>query len=294
MEENKEQNDTNENTDKVDPIEPIAPIIEHESKTDKENTGRKNSTDTQNSKSDSKNIFTPDIKNNKLTVADKIGLAQTAFNFLTTGATFFLLLFAFQQNRISEDNYKLAKETFDKGQIESDKRYKLDSANLNAQIQSLKEQVNLIKNQFETENLPYLKTDFFSVDRQQSQPWRFRVNISNIGKYPAKIVSTKIKVSVQANAFNSQTFFQGIKSKTVSFYVMDKYSFPIEMTYDSLKGTDAPEYVLKGKKDIYFAGEIIYFNLVTTKMRKVEFVYKSIPGPYFNMEQIKLENYPIE
>jgi hypothetical protein len=301
MEENKEQNDTEKNSDKVDSIEPLTPVIKHESKSDKDDTESKYGTNSNQSETTNPERLIPNISKDKWIRADKLSLAQTIINGVMTFATLLLLFFAIQQinearksNAISENNYKLAKEAFDKGEEESRERYKLDSINTNTQIMSLKEQVNFLKNQFETENLPYLKTDFFSVDRQQSQPWTFKVRVYNIGKYPAKIISKKFRVSMQSSVFNKQSFFKDTKSENVSFYVTEKYPLSVDITYDSLKGTDSPEDIQTGKKNIYFAGDIVYIDMVTNKKRRFEFVYKTMPSKYFNMEQVKIDNYAID
>ena len=198
MDENAHENDSKDKSSKIDSG---AQSSKEESPHYEENSNRSNDRGN-NKEANTKTKQRMDIIESKD--------IWSLLNFLATVgmliATFLLFLVALPQARsareaaesaknavkVAEDNHKLSKEIYESSANESKERFELEKANSQAQIDAMKEQVKLMKEQFEIENRPYFVIEGFAeVIFQPDVAFSLKYAMANHGKYPAIIERTK-------------------------------------------------------------------------------------------------------
>jgi hypothetical protein len=284
MEETKEQNDSNENSDKVEPLEPLTTAIKHESTSDKDDIKNQNLSDFNQNESVGQSSRFPNGNNNKWTISDKLSLTQTAINAVMTVATLILLYFGFQQisearksNAISENNYKLAKKALEDGEIESKKRYKLDSTSTVNRIEALNNQVNILKREFEIVNDPIIDLNtVIKLDITPEKQVFFSFTLVNHSKRPAEIVGTKASYIIVKNnppidfiiseikkVYDDYPFTQTNKNYVSEIPTNFSCTFGKEITDEEIQD------VKNGIRKIYFGISYDYKGLGMSKIKKL-------------------------
>ena len=293
MEENNKKDDTNKNADTVDPVAPITPILEHESKSDKDAAENRNNTDSNQHEAFGHSVLFTSANNNKWSISDKLSLAQTVINFIMTVATLALLFFAFQQisearksNTISENNYKIAKEALDKGEIESRKRYKLDSINMQSQIEALKNQVSIQKKQFDIENEPLFNIgEIKAFELNPDKPVTLVYNLTNIGRFPGKLIYCRLSHSVDTKHQTIPAIVDdlyGITKSEIEEYETNSYisNSPVEITnkFTETISESTFNYIISGDNILYIAIAIKYENVINLKQKSYFLLYRYEPS----------------
>lgn len=153
------------------------------------------------------------------------------------------------------------------------------------QINKLKD---IIANQrYEIENVPYLQIGGFSLAPiTTNETIRIRFSVSNLNKYPAKIVDSKcsfyLGTDSAANPFQNISNLKGMTFFLNSYVIKEA---PQVTDFVGIKhfAIDEVEKIRKGEYLIYFFGEIYYIDQVTLKKRKYRFhvcFYPTIPVTY--------------
>lgn len=220
---------------------------------------------------------------------------------LLTIATFLLYRQASKDSKIAENSAEAAKKSADAAieatgeqkrnnqlsEIAQNKRYALDSTNLQTQINNLQE----MQKEFIAENEAYLEiTDIIMRDFQPNEEPLFTYKIKNLGAQVAKEYSNISQL--QFIPMNEHVFFQknpltympGSRLNKVGRYFTKET--PVEAYFQFGKGYKLPDTIFNGvvKKELFviFIGEIIYRNSVTNTKRVYKFVFEIQPGNNIN------------
>jgi hypothetical protein len=187
-------------------------------------------------------------------------------------------------NYISNENLQLAKQALEeakdesiKKDIETAKRFKIDSTKSESQIIALKEQIKLLDNQFKIENKPFLIVDSVSIKDFSHDGGSVQYYIKNIGKYPVKTVFEYhyIGVGKRSNPFKRLVDFKKTAIAETSeplIYLYGDFRKIAKMDFKLLN--DGFRNLIEGKDDLYYGGEVIFMDLITSKKMTYKFLVR--------------------
>lgn len=169
---------------------------------------------------------------------------------------------ALKAAEISEKALDDSRKSAKKSAKESEKRFAIDSANAQAQIDALNEAVWQMKNQYAIENFPVLDLKGIAPNFGIGEQLNFFYAIQNLGKNPVFINSTKIGTHIDRELPTSEDIRQLIdgynKEVEVGWYTSKES--PFEGTFLNGRVIDQnlfEQIVSKNVKAIFF-GEVKY------------------------------------
>lgn len=170
----------------------------------------------------------------------------------------------------NESTLKLQKENEANSSMENRKRFTLDSLSMSAQIISLKE----TQKRFELENETYVEANnfYFQLNDENGIP-KMRWALSNLGKYPVRIVASRCLLYYQYKTISSTIpqFPFTDELKPLNLFINNLSPSLQSSDFRRLNATEL--FHLKSKTLIIcFAGEVHYKNLITKKIRVNKFL----------------------
>ena len=168
-----------------------------------------------------------------------------------------------------------------------------------ASIDISEKNINIIKNQFDIENKPYLTiSNLDSIYFETGRNIEVFFEVSNIGKSPVRIDSIRpfIKTTLD-NPKNSSEYFNSIKGKyfnlNVNQYVINP--IPYHGHYQDVQkvSTDDHYRIFNARSYFFFGGVMFYTNLVNNEKRRLEFLYgiTVVNDKHLEMNPIRNENF---
>lgn len=168
-----------------------------------------------------------------------------------------------------------------------------------ASIQISEKNINIIKDQFDIDNEPYLTiSNLDSIYFDTGRNVEVFFEVSNVGKSPVRIdsISPFIKTTLD-NPKNSSDYFNSIKGKhfnlSVNQYVIN--SIPYHGHYQDTQKVSIDDHyrIFNTRSYFFFGGEMFYTNLINNEKRRFEFLYgiTVINGKHLEMNPIRNENF---
>jgi len=144
-----------------------------------------------------------------------------------------------------------------------------------------------VKNEFATSNKPIIQIgrDIVFNTFEKGKKVTFTINIENLGKYPARIIRSKIYTAY--NSFNEGygvsyifQYFKSMKSDTLNLKIAGGSAMPFTYTDKNILLGD---YVYNGIKSgglsLYILGEFDYFDRIENKTKTYRFMTQSAIFP---------------
>ncbi len=215
-------------------------------------------------------------------------------------ATFMLYREATRQSRISKQAADAATvaadqsiKAYDLAKIESDSSNSMNARNYELQRKSVNTQIQSIisaRNEVNIENRPYVQLENMQLDSSGKieKKIHFTANITDLGKFPAKIISFKTVVGTQSgDSIKSFTILLDRQTAVIQNHtVFNNTVLPINMySKGGIAASEVTELSL-GKRFFYVLGEIKYESFVSKDTYYNRFMYKIQVEPYYNVTAI--------
>ncbi len=157
--------------------------------------------------------------------------------------------------------------------------------------------LNEFKSEFQRDNEPYLQIKIVQAIISEGQPIIIRFHIPNLGKSPAKLISSNMAIMVSKDGSIDTTIKEDGGTMIYNSYINNE---SVERLFKT-SGNIPAEFIKSicdEKGAIIFKGEMTYQNLTTMKKRRYKFVAR-IDYSKRNPEQsvytmLKSDNYDIE
>jgi hypothetical protein len=172
-------------------------------------------------------------------------------------------------NQTAADNYELAKNSFESSNVDSRKRFQLDSNSTHAQL-------NTLKRQFEISNEPFLEISHAKIDTTigAGEPFRIIFRFENHGNYPVRVVDFHSGFITCGPPFNHDSLKYNLKDSVQYFNSYISKDKPLECEVgDTLSLAGYQWMVSQGFKNliVYYFGYVKYSNLLNGHDRVYKF-----------------------
>lgn len=194
-------------------------------------------------------------------------------------------------NKISENNYSLAKEIFEQSKIDGEESNKNTTLSISTQINTLKEN----KKQFDISNRPFLQVSDLIVDTLTEGTLNTSLRIINFGVQPAKLLSISSSTVLTDDANLQKNTNISLNKKSFNTVVPQHAFVPFTTNgQDNNITTEIIESVKSGKTYIYVFGECLYYNMITNEPRKYSFCRRLVFYPYYDVRHMIDNDLPIK
>lgn len=198
----------------------------------------------------------------------------------------------------ADSAYNLSIKALQENSIEVRRRFILDSINAHAQINALEIVVSELKNQFEIENIPYLKINLEELRFLPGQQPSIRYGIINLGKYPIQLTSVNARLKIyygkdNVGKFRLKKFLDEAEPQNFISYMSNQTPQIFEIKEEFLLPNEVYSLMLSEKTEIFFGVLVDYVNLANQTNRKSIFVLK-FDGLNSGQQIIANENFQIK